>query len=408
MYLYEAMTLARKRGLLVVVSTALIAATGAATGARTRGDVQSTTQITSGNGPSTHPVISGDRRYARAIAFESEASNLVRGDTNGAKDVFVIRRAGKFGNGGGPWNPGATRLVSRTKSGAPANGPSYAPAIGGGFDVRPRCVAFLSRASNIAPGDGNGVADAFVAALSRGTPRRVSLPGGSESHSATTQVAVSGDCTKVAFVTGGELYVTNRQGTGTPHHVPSVGAAADPSFAVGRRNDLVFGDSRGVVLALDGTGSTEVVAPGGRNPAYNVLQRRVVAYEKDAGGHQQIAFRRIGGSEKFASRRGQDSRSPVIGNSGTFIIFESDATNLAVLANGRVGDANGKPDAYLYTDNRNVTLALSVKDRGVPLMGGGVNPDSSFYANYVVFDSPAPLDAAAGPHQIFLRYLGPA
>jgi len=36
------------------------------------------------NGPSTNAVISGDRRYARIIAFESEASDLVRGDTNGA------------------------------------------------------------------------------------------------------------------------------------------------------------------------------------------------------------------------------------------------------------------------------------------------------------------------------------
>src|SRR5213592_2735739 len=40
------------------------------------------------NGPSTNPVISNDKRYARAVAFQSEASNLVRGDTNGVGDVF--------------------------------------------------------------------------------------------------------------------------------------------------------------------------------------------------------------------------------------------------------------------------------------------------------------------------------
>ena len=46
------------------------------------------------NGPSANPVISGDLRYAQIIAFESEASDLVAGDTNGQKDIFAVRRAG--------------------------------------------------------------------------------------------------------------------------------------------------------------------------------------------------------------------------------------------------------------------------------------------------------------------------
>jgi hypothetical protein len=416
------MAFAGRRGFFAAVGIAIIAAGAASAGGRAasgapKGNRQvSTTQITFGNGPSTAAVLSGDRRWARVIAFHSEASNLVRGDTNQASDVFVIRRKGKFANvgryGGAPWQPGATRLASRTKSGAPAIGASYAPAIGGGFDVKPRCVAFLSRASNIVTGDRNRVVDAFVAGLSgRGLPRRVSLPGGQESREPTTRVAVSGDCSKVAFVTGGRLYVANRHGGAPPHGVPAVGAADDPSFAVGRRNDLVFGDSRGVVLALDGTGATQVVAPGGRNPAYNVLQHRVVAYEKDSGGHQQIAFRRVGGQERIATRLGGelgngDSRDPYIADSGAKITFETDATNLGVAASGRAGDDNGKPDAYLYTDNRKLTLLESVKDSGVPLLGGGRHPSMNFYANYVVFDSPAPLNAVEGPHQIFLRYLG--
>ena len=34
------------------------------------------------------------------------------------------------------------------------------------------------------------------------------------------------------------------------------------------------------------------------------------------------------------------------------------------------------------------------------------NPGMSFYANYIVFDSSAPL-GSDGPRQIFMRYLGP-
>jgi hypothetical protein len=240
----------------------------------------------------------------------------------------------------------------------------------------------------------------------------VSLPGGRESRSATTQVAVSGDCTQVAFVTRGRLYVAETR-TGSVQRVPSRGRAADPSFSVGTRDDLVFGDSRGVVLASGGTGPTHVVAPGGRNPAYNDVKNRVVAYETMAGRHWQIAFRRNGGPEHFASSRHRvlgdgDSRDPVIGNSGFYISFESDAGNLGVNPNGDTRDGNGKPDVYLYTDTRKLTLLESVQDKSVPLQGGGLRPSMSFYANYIVFDSPAPIDALEGTHQIFMRYLGQA
>ena len=41
---------------------------------------------TQGNGLSLHPSLSATGRY---VAFDSEASNLVSGDTNGTGDVFV-------------------------------------------------------------------------------------------------------------------------------------------------------------------------------------------------------------------------------------------------------------------------------------------------------------------------------
>src|SRR4051794_10918324 len=44
------------------------------------------------DGPSRNPSVSGDGRFARAIAYESDASNLVPGDTNGLTDVFVTYR----------------------------------------------------------------------------------------------------------------------------------------------------------------------------------------------------------------------------------------------------------------------------------------------------------------------------
>jgi hypothetical protein len=78
-----------------------------------------------------------------------------------------------------------------------------------------------------------------------------------------------------------------------------------------------------------------------------------------------------------------------------------------VNALSRQGDNNGMPDSYLYTNVRDITLVQSVEEKAVPLDGGGENPSMSFYANYIVFDSPAPLNDDQGAHQIFMRYLGP-
>jgi hypothetical protein len=73
----------------------------------------------------------------------------------------------------------------------------------------------------------------------------------------------------------------------------------------------------------------------------------------------------------------------------------------------RTGDHNGRIDSYLYTNVRDLTLVQSVHEKAVPLPGGGQNPSMSYYANYIVFDAVVPASERDGPHQIYMRYLGP-
>jgi hypothetical protein len=148
----------------------------------------------------------------------------------------------------------------------------------------------------------------------------------------------------------------------------------------------------------------------GANPSYDHARRRkVVAYERSAGGSTQIAFREIGRGEQFASRyRGdfgnRDSRDPLVVNTGFFIGFESDATNLPTKASGVKEDRNGAPDAYLFTGTRAVTILESVDSSNDPFSTGARNPSTNYYRNYVVFDSSA-NDSGDAP-QVYLRYLG--
>jgi hypothetical protein len=159
---------------------------------------------------------------------------------------------------------------------------------------------------------------------------------------------------------------------------------------------------------------------------YNDLKRQVLAYQRRVGSHVQIGYRDIGRREQIISRHGGslgngDSRDPVIGNSGYYVTFETDATNLGLNANRRTGDDNGKPDVYLYTNVRKITLVQSVAEKALPLDEGGQHPSMSYYANYIVFDAAVPLSgpagnllaslvrpgAALGAPQVYMRYLGP-
>jgi hypothetical protein len=358
------------------------------------------------NGASTNAVISGDLRYARIVAFESEASDLVQGDTNGVKDVFAIRRAGSFGNSGSPWRPGTTQLVSRGTGGQPADGPSYEPAVDGNLSHRATCVAFLSDATNLVAGDTNGQTDAFLATAPKFTPKRVSLPGGRQSAADTTAVAVSGDCSRTAFVTGGKLYV--RAGKRT-RGLETASNPADPSFAAFEGNHLVFGAKGGVYLSA-GASKKPVRVAKGSNPAYDHARRRkVVAYQKSRGGRQQVAFRELGRGEHYASAyRGKlgngDSLDPVVVNTGYFVGFESNAANLPIKSSGVLGDVNNLPDAYLFTATRKVTILESVDSSNNPFLTGARRPSTSYYRNYAVFDSSA--NDPLAPPQVYLRYFG--
>jgi hypothetical protein len=434
-----------------------------------RAELQETVAITQGNGDSSHPVISQDRRYSTILAFESEASDLVAGDTNGLKDIFMVRRGGHIDNEGSEWQPGGTQLVSRGMGGAPANGNSWGAVIDGGFPepgnnpTYPKCIGFLSDASNLVPNDTNGVTDAFISRGPGGRVERVSLPRGRQSRTPTTEITVSIDCTHVAFVTGGKLF-SRYKPTIAPSKLKKMskkrrrkalktrniafrlpGTASGAQFSTGQTDDLVVAADPGVYLIKDGVKRPRLVAPGGRNPAYNDVKCRVVAYETSAGGHTQVAWRYLGAApSKFGrsaasvscddlDKRGEQiasknqsgrlgngsSTNPSIGNSGFYITFQSDASNLGVNALGRLGDPNSRTDVYLYTAVRDLTLVQSVEEKAVPLDGGGTNPSTSWYANYVFFDTPVGGDAGVplglpgfsprGPsvQQILMRYLGP-
>jgi hypothetical protein len=142
--------------------------------------------------------VSADGRF---VAFESLASNLVAGDTNGLYDVFVRDR-----------QLGTTERVSVATGGAQGNSFSASSSI----SADGRFVAFRSYASNLVAGDTNGNQDVFVRDRQSGTTERVSVvTGGAQANDDSFRLSISADGHIVAFVSSATNLVagdTNGEG----------------------------------------------------------------------------------------------------------------------------------------------------------------------------------------------------
>src|SRR5439155_21568349 len=113
---------------------------------------------------------------------------------------FAVHRDGPYGSNGTGWRSGTTELVSAGVGGQPANGRSWDAHVDGAPGLAPRCVAFLSDASNLVPGDTNGKTDAFVRDLRADRTFRVSVATrGRQATGPSTDVRIDSDCTRVAF-----------------------------------------------------------------------------------------------------------------------------------------------------------------------------------------------------------------
>jgi hypothetical protein len=156
-----------------------------------------------GNGNSFPMGISTNGQYA---LFESAASDLVPGDTNGVSDILVRDLVG-----------GKTMLVSVSTNGGFADGVSRSPTI----SADGRFVAFVSAADNLVANDTNGIPDVFLRDLQARTTSLVSV--GAQATSSflfnnSEAPEISADGRYVAFcssatnivagvATGGEIYV---------------------------------------------------------------------------------------------------------------------------------------------------------------------------------------------------------
>jgi len=391
---------------------------------------------TQGNNMSLRSGLSADGRF---VAFESDSSNLVPGDTNGWADVFVRDRQG-----------GTTERVSVDSLEVQGNSVSNANGTPPALSADGRYVLFTSGASNLVAGDTNNLQDVFVRDRLAGTTERVSLDSLEVQGNATSiHCAISGDGRYVAFhsfatnlapgdANGfGDVFVRDRQnGTTALVSLGTTGFSGDgPSFrgsfsSDGRylafaslAADLVVGDSNGkmdvfVRDLLNGT--TERVSLdslGGEanqdcdEPALSA-DGRFVAFSSRAS----LAPGDTGPEDVFVHDRQNhttervsigpfapwtaDSFSPTISSDGRLVAFVSATPFL-------VGDTGNNFDVYVR-DRQNGTTECVSLDMAGAFSGMGSSDPSSFSADgrYVAFASGSSLVVPGdtnGAADIFVR-----
>jgi len=166
----------RTTGFVAALTT--LAATGAGLGAA----AAAAPAPAAGNGTSYTPAISRDGRF---VAFASDATNLVAGDTNGKRDIFIRDTVAK-----------TTRRVSVGTGAKQANGSSFWPKI----SDNGRYISFISSASNLVAGDTNRQADAFRVDTSSGAVTRLSVgAGGRQANGKTANLDMDATGTKFVF-----------------------------------------------------------------------------------------------------------------------------------------------------------------------------------------------------------------
>ena len=289
-----------------------------------------------GNNDSWMASISAD---GRCVAFESAASNLVPGDTNGCRDIFVHDR-----------HTGTTTRVSVASDGAQSNGPSSLPSI----SADGRFVAFSSWSSNLVPDDTNGCGDVFVHDRETRVTTRVSVASdGTQGNGHSSYPSISADGRFVVFWSEasnlvpddtngcGDVFVHDRETRGTTR----VSVASDGTKGNGEaKRGAISVDGRFVVFSSEASN----LVPDDTNGWPDVF-----VHNRETGGTTRVSVASNGTQGNGASWGGSISAD------NRFVVFGSSASNLVS------SDTNGVDDVFVHDRLTGTTTRVSLASDGI-------------------------------------------
>ena len=305
----------------------------------------------------------------RFVAFESDAADLVAGDDNSVKDVFVHDRETK-----------KTSRVSVRSDGVEAEGGvSIEPSISGNG----RFVAFVSEANNLVGNDDNFSFDVFVHDRETKKTKRVSVSSsGDQGDDDSSRPSISGNGRFVAFMSDADTLINGENNSELDVFVHNRET---------KRTTRVSVRSNGAV-ANGGNSLSPSISANGRYVAFHSEAVNLVTGDDNGYADVFVHDRETKKTTRVSLRSNGDqsedgeSTSPSISADGRFVAFHADATDLVT------GDDNGYSDVFVHDRETKRTKRVSLRYNGDQAQGGhSYNPSISGRGRSVAFATVVPL-----------------
>lgn len=265
---------------------------------------------------------------------------------------------------------GVTERVSVGARGVQGNGDSnfLGIATAPAISDNGRYVAFKSDASNLVKGDRNQLTDVFVRDRSTGTTERISGAGGGDNP------AISPDGNFVAFETfdfDGDFaqdIYLRNRSAGT---IERISVSHDGSEVFGTSEDPVV--ANGPVVAFASSAPNLVPDDGNSN---------IDVFVRDLSGATPTTERVSVSSAEEAAGEFDTSRNPAITNDGRFVAFQSDAQNFTPVAQTEFFS-----DVFVRDRQAGTTVLASPDGAGGEASGQSEDPEIGANGRFVAFAS---------------------
>jgi len=318
------------------------------------------TDGTLGDQRASYPAVSPNGQY---IVYESDATNLVTGDTNNATDIFVRDRTA-----------GTTDRASLSTSGTQVSDASFDPSV----SSNGRYVAFWSGSPDFVSSDTNGSSDVFLRDRTSGTTTRVSVANdGSESNDSSFFPRISASGRYIIF----ESYASNLTTTssnnklqvyrrdtvdGTTKIVSTSSAGVSGDSDVQQSTVALTDDGDIIIFVSDASN----LVSGDTNQSSDIFVKVL-----STNATSRVSVNSLG------TQANKSSGNPTSSADGRYVAFESNANTLVT------GDTNRVSDVFLHDRNTALTSRVSVGPSAVQANGASSNPQISPDGRYVAFES---------------------
>lgn len=315
------------------------------------------------------PTMSAD---GQVVVFESKASNLVPGDNNGRKDIFLWRA-----------KTGTIELVSVPAAGGIANGESYDATVSGNGNF----VVFTSDAVNMSGiPKGKSLYNIFIRDVVNGKTDMLSVDPTTKTGGNGVKGSISFDGNRVTFCSPSNTLVANDNNNIWDIFLWERGKAVLRRVSLTHDGkERLQGDesgSRQVASTLSGNGRFVVYSTTAPNMVANdVLKYQdVFVFDIDNNKLQVASFTAEGQPGNHDSPIDQGDRLAIT-HDGTWVAFPTKASNL------------GAQSSNIILYNTQTGRKQVVTDTRGSYVG---RPAISYSGSYVVFGKSEPLDQRSG------------